>query len=87
MRKAMLTCLLMLAVFAAAPAWGDALRLSVTTDLEASGLLDVLAPEFKKDMGVDVQVNPGNLGTVIQEAMSGGSDVPGKPAPVPRSRN
>ncbi len=75
MRKAMLTCLLMLAVFAAAPAWGDALRLSVTTDLEASGLLDVLAPEFKKDMGVDVQVNPGNLGTVIQEAMSGGSDV------------
>ena len=75
MRKAMLTCLLILAVFAAAPAWGDALRLSVTTDLEASGLLDVLAPEFKKDMGVDVQVNPGNLGTVIQEAMSGGSDV------------
>ena len=48
MRKAMLTCLLMLAVFAAAPVWGDALRLSVTTDLEASGLLDVLAPEFKK---------------------------------------
>ena len=69
MRKAMLTCLLILAVFAAAPAWGDALRLSVTTDLEASELLDVLTPEFKKNMGVDVQVNPGNLGTVIQEAL------------------
>ena len=43
--------------------------------MNVSGFLDVLAPEFKKDMGVDVQVNPRNLNTVIQEAMSGGSDV------------
>lgn len=74
MRKILLTCLLLLAIPAAALAQGDVLRLSTTTGLEASGLLDVLLPEFKKDTGMEVQIAYKSLGAAIRDAMNGEAD-------------
>lgn len=86
MRKTILICLLLLAIPAAGLAQGDVLRLSTTTGLEASGLLDVLLPEFKKDTGVEVQVFYKSLGSAIRDAMNGEVDAVLLPDPAQRER-
>ena len=51
------------------------LSMSTTTSTQASGLLDVLLPEFKKDTGIDVKVIAKGTGAAIRDGMDGNVDV------------
>lgn len=67
---------LLCAVATPAGAADDAvLNMSTTTSTQASGLLDVLLPEFKKDAGIDVKVIAKGTGAAIRDGMDGNVDV------------
>ncbi len=51
------------------------LSMSTTTSTQASGLLDILLPEFKKDTGIDVKVIAKGTGAAIRDGMDGNVDV------------
>ena len=51
------------------------LSISTTTSTQASGLLDVLLPEFKKDTGIDVKVIAKGTGAAIRDGMDGNVDL------------
>ena len=51
------------------------LKMSTTTSTEASGLLEVLLPEFKKDTGIDVNVVAKGTGAAIRDGIDGNVDV------------
>lgn len=51
------------------------LKMSTTTSTEASGLLEVLLPEFKKDTGIDVKVVAKGTGAAIRDGIDGNVDV------------
>lgn len=51
------------------------LKMSTTTSTEASGLLDVLLPEFKKDTGIDVKVIAKGTGAALRDGEDGNVDV------------
>ena len=53
--RALLAATLSLTLAAAAQA-GDVMRMAVTTSFANSGLADVLLPEVKKDLGLEVQL-------------------------------
>lgn len=74
MRKFMLICLL-LVVPTLAMSQDKVLKMSTTTSTEASGLLDVLLPEFKKDTGIDVKVVAKGTGAAIRDGVDGNVDV------------
>jgi tungstate transport system substrate-binding protein len=79
MRKTML-CLLCIPILAAAgiPGAGAAdtvLQISTTTSTQASGLLDVILPEFTKETGVEVKVIAKGTGAAIRDGMDGNVDL------------
>ena len=51
------------------------LKMSTTTSTQASGLLDVLLPEFTKDTGTIVKVIAKGTGAAIRDGMDGNVDV------------
>ena len=51
------------------------LKMSTTTSTQASGLLDVLLPELKKDTGIHVKVIAKGTGAAIRDGMDGNVDV------------
>lgn len=51
------------------------LSISTTTSTQASGLLDILLPEFKKDTGIDVKVIAKGTGAAIRDGMDGNVDL------------
>jgi len=51
------------------------ITMSTTTSTEASGLLDFLLPEFKKDTGIDVRVMSKGTGAALRDGMDGNADV------------
>ena len=51
------------------------LTMSTTTSTQASGLLDVLLPEFKKDTGIVVKVIAKGTGAAIRDGMDGNVDL------------
>ena len=51
------------------------LSMSTTTSTQASGLLDVLLPEFEKDTGVKVKVIAKGTGAAIRDGIDGNVDV------------
>ncbi len=51
------------------------IKMSTTTSTQASGLLDLLLPELKKDTGIDVRVIAKGTGAAIRDGMDGNVDV------------
>jgi tungstate transport system substrate-binding protein len=51
------------------------ITMSTTTSTEASGLLDHLLPEFKKDTGITVRVMSKGTGAALRDGMDGNADV------------
>ncbi|SDO66753.1 substrate-binding domain-containing protein [Desulforhopalus singaporensis] len=51
------------------------LKMSTTTSTQASGLLDLLLPEFKNDTGIDVKVIAKGTGAAIRDGVDGNVDV------------
>ena len=51
------------------------LNMSTTTSTQASGLLDVLLPELRKDTGIQVKVIGKGTGAAIRDGMDGNVDV------------
>jgi tungstate transport system substrate-binding protein len=54
---------------------GKVLKMSTTTSTQASGLLDVLLPAFKRDTGIDVKVIAKGSGAAIRDGMDGNVDI------------
>jgi len=57
------------------PAGDSVLKMSTTTSTQASGLLDILLPEFEKDTGIRVKVFAKGTGAAIRDGMDGNVDV------------
>jgi len=51
------------------------MKMSTTTSTQASGLLDVLLPEFEKDTGIMVKVIAKGTGAAIRDGVDGNVDV------------
>ncbi len=51
------------------------LKISTTTSTQASGLLNIILPEFKKDTGIDVKVIAKGTGAAIRDGMDGNVDL------------
>lgn len=51
------------------------LKMSTTTSTQASGLLDLLLPEFQKDTGIEVKVIAKGTGAAIRDGRDGNVDV------------
>ncbi len=79
--KRMMIGLLAAAVIAAgalptcATASEKVLKISTTTSTQASGLLDILLPELKKDTGMDVKVIAKGTGAAIRDGIDGNVDL------------
>lgn len=69
-----LTCLVSLGLDRA---WPEDLviTMSTTTSTQASGLLEVLLPEFKKDTGIEVKVVAKGTGAALRDGRDGNVDV------------
>ncbi len=51
------------------------IKMATTTSTQASGLLDVVLPEFEKDTGIQVKVIAKGTGAAIRDGMDGNVDV------------
>lgn len=71
MVMAMALCFLTGAVYAE----DKVIKMSTTTSTQASGLLDVLLPELKKDTGIEVKVVAKGTGAAIADGKDGNVDV------------
>jgi len=73
----LLFCTVLLSVLLPHPCRGEdnTITMSTTTSTQASGLLDVLLPEFRKDTGVTVKVIAKGTGAAIRDGMDGNVDV------------
>jgi tungstate transport system substrate-binding protein len=73
----LLFCTVLLSVLPPQPCRGeeDTITMSTTTSTQASGLLDVLLPEFRKDTGITVKVIAKGTGAAIRDGMDGNVDV------------
>lgn len=72
------TPLIILAVFfsiSSIHAGDKTLKMSTTTSTVASGLLDILLPEFEKDTGIQVKVIAKGTGAAIRDGMDGNVDI------------
>ncbi len=74
--KVFFICVTML-FFAVNGAWAEekVLKMSTTTSTQASGLLNVLLPEFAKDSGIKVKVIAKGTGAAIRDGMDGNVDI------------
>jgi tungstate transport system substrate-binding protein len=71
----MCAAVLLFAVYGTALAEDKVLTMSTTTSTQASGLLDILLPEFKADTGIDIKVIAKGTGAAIRDGMDGNVDV------------
>lgn len=62
-------------VFGQSYAGEAVLTMSTTTSTQASGLLDILLPEFEKDTGIKVKVIAKGTGAAIRDGIDGNVDV------------
>jgi len=62
------------ALFTGAVAHADQMRMAVTTSFQNSGLAEVLLPEIKKDLGLDVQLLVVGTGQAIRLGEAGDVD-------------
>jgi tungstate transport system substrate-binding protein len=69
-----LACLILLGT-TVTQAQDKVITMSTTTSTEASGLLDYLLPEFKKDTGITVRVMSKGTGAALADGMDGNCDV------------
>lgn len=76
-KKTLVFAVLLLAFNAASSlmAADQVLKMSTTTSTQASGLLDVLLPEFKADTGIEVKVIAKGTGAAIRDGMDGNVDI------------
>lgn len=75
-RKTTVLAVVLLFMSASSPAAADkVLKMSTTTSTQASGLLDLLLPEFKADTGIDVKVIAKGTGAAIRDGMDGNVDI------------
>jgi tungstate transport system substrate-binding protein len=74
-RLIMLILAALLLVPATAQAADKFITMSTTTSTQASGLLDVLLPEFTKDTGIEVRVIAKGTGAAIRDGMDGNVDI------------
>ncbi|MDH3348258.1 MAG: substrate-binding domain-containing protein [Desulfobulbaceae bacterium] len=58
-----------------ASATENILTMSTTTSTQASGLLDILVPEFKKDTGITLKVIAKGTGAAIRDGINGNVDL------------
>ncbi|TMM51074.1 substrate-binding domain-containing protein [Sulfitobacter sabulilitoris] len=72
MRRHLIACFA--AVFASHAAWADDMRMAVTTSFENSGLADVLLPEIKTDLDLDVQLLVVGTGQALRLGEAGDVD-------------
>jgi tungstate transport system substrate-binding protein len=63
------------AAFAGGAAKGNALKMTTTADVEASGLFDELLPKFKADSGIVVTLSVKNDAEVLQDCRDGRTDI------------
>ena len=75
MKKTLLGLVLVILFAATASAADKFITMSTTTSTQASGLLDVLLPEFTKDTGIEVKVIAKGTGAAIKDGMDGNVDV------------
>jgi len=75
LRVVSMALLLTIVAGGAAYGGGKTLSMSTTTSTQASGLLDILLPEFKKDTGIEVKVIAKGTGAAIRDGMDGNVDV------------
>jgi tungstate transport system substrate-binding protein len=68
-------CLALPLISSADPGAEKILKMATTTSTQASGLLDVLLPELKKDTGIEVKVIAKGTGAAIRDGMDGNVDV------------
>lgn len=68
-------CSFLVLVGGQAMAADKVLTMSTTTSTQASGLLDVLLPEFEKDTGIEVKVIAKGTGAAIRDGMDGNVDI------------
>ena len=74
-RALALTCLVLICLAGPGAAAEKVLKMSTTTSTQASGLLDVLLPEFKSDSGIDIKVIAKGTGAAIRDGMDGNVDI------------
>ncbi len=72
-----LSIAVLLSILVGSTVYGEdkVLSMSTTTSTQASGLLDILLPEFKKDSGIDVKVIAKGTGAAIRDGMDGNVDL------------
>ena len=69
------TAVAVLALCGSSLAEDKVITMSTTTSTQASGLLDVLLPEFKADTGIEVKVIAKGTGAAIRDGMDGNVDI------------
>jgi len=74
-KSMMLAAAALLAMTGPALAADKVLKMSTTTSTQASGLLDILLPEFKADTGIDIKVIAKGTGAAIRDGMDGNVDI------------
>ncbi len=72
MLRTLITCLMLVAAGMAQPA--ESLRLAVTTSFHNSGLADVLLPEIRADLGLEVQLLVVGTGQALKLGRAGDVD-------------
>ncbi len=71
----MLLLIAILLTYGVAPGEDKIIKMATTTSTQASGLLDVLLPEFEKDTGIRVKVFAKGTGAAIRDGIDGNVDV------------
>ena len=75
-KTAVLAALLMIfSVASSLMAADKVLKMSTTTSTQASGLLDLLLPEFEAETGIEVKVIAKGTGAAIRDGMDGNVDI------------
>lgn len=76
LKIAMVAAAALVVAFSGSSAAADkVLTMSTTTSTQASGLLDVLLPEFKADTNIEVKVIAKGTGAAIRDGMDGNVDI------------
>ena len=70
-----LSAVLVVALIGVSNAADKVVTMSTTTSTQASGLLDVLLPEFKADTGIEVKVIAKGTGAALRDGMDGNVDI------------
>ncbi len=74
-RMIFLSCVLVVLMAGISIGQDKVIKMSTTTSTEASGLLDYILPEFKKDTGITVRVMSKGTGAALRDGMDGNADV------------